>query len=101
MFVFRCLAYLPPQLLLILYFAGSYDLLGGWNQTDEALVTLIALFILSPIMAITLLAREVGGFWKTRTGKGRWKLLFITLALLLFAEALALDYYLLTQVRMH
>ncbi len=97
MSLLRLIAYCPPQLLLVLFFAGSLDLLGGWNQTDDAMMTLIALFILAPILAMILLVKETMCYWKVR---GRKALLFMSLSILIFFQAMAVDFYLLTQVRM-
>lgn len=100
MTLLRCIAYLLPQVLILLFLGGSRDLLGGWNQTDDALVTLLALFVLSPSLALTLLVIEVVRCWKNRYEQRVRAALFIGLAILFLIEAIAIDVYLLTQVRM-
>lgn len=89
-----------PQLLLILFIAGSHDLLGGWNQTDSAMSTLLVLFLLSPIATLALLVTEAVRLCKADTGKKK-KAAYLLLASIVFIEALAVDLYLLSQIRMH
>jgi len=95
----RCVSALFPQLLICLFWAGSHDLLGGWNQTDDALLTLLVLFILAPLFTLSLLVTEIVNAFK-KHGSGARKTVWISLAVILFIEALAIDFYLLTQVRM-
>jgi hypothetical protein len=66
---FRFTAIALPQILVLLWVGGSLDLLGGWNQTGDAL-------------------------------GGRPAFFLIGLAMVLFIETLASNYYILTQVRM-
>lgn len=100
MILLRIIIFIIPQLLIFLFVAGSHDLLGGWNQTDNAMGTLLVLFLLSPTATLSLLIIESVHFYKAAKEMRGRLLLFIGLALCLFLEALAIDFYLLTQVRM-
>ena len=100
MLFFRVVAMILPQILIFLLIAASYDMLGGWNQTDDAMGTVLSLFLLSPLVALALLITEVVRCYKAIKGERARKLLFTGLALFLFVEALAIDYYFLTQLRM-
>jgi hypothetical protein len=97
---FRVIAMALPLLLISLLVAGSKDMLGGWNQTNDALSTVLILFLLGPVVALALLVTELVGCYKAKQGARCKAFLFIGLAILIFIEALAVDYYLLTQLRM-
>lgn len=98
--LFRVIAMVLPLLLISLLVAGSKDMLGGWNQTDNALSTVLTLFLLGPVVTLSLLVTEIVRYYKKRQGERGKALLFIGLAILFFIEALAVDFYLLTQLRM-
>lgn len=98
--LFRVIAMVLPLLLISLLVAGSKDMLGGWNQTDNALSTVLTLFLLGPVVTLSLLVAEIVRYYKKRQGERGKTLLFIGLAILFFIEALAVDFYLLTQLRM-
>jgi hypothetical protein len=100
MLFFRVVAMVLPQALIILLVAGSNDMLGGWNQTDDAMLTVLYLFLLSPLVALALLITEIVRGYKSRKGERVRLLPFIGLALILFAESLVIDFYFLTQLRM-
>ena len=51
-------------------------------------------------MTLALLVTEIVKCYKAKQGERRKAFLFIGLAMVLFVEALAIDYYLLTQLRM-
>ncbi len=97
---FRFVAIALPQILILLWVGGTLDLLGGWNQTGDALGTLLALFLLNPVVALVLLTVEIKRCCKACKGERGWPLFFIGLAIILFVESLAIDLYFLTQVRM-
>lgn len=97
---FRVIALALPLLLLSLLVAGSHDMLGGWNQTDDALTTVLILFLLGPVVTLALLVTEIVRYYKAQQGERYKAFLFIGLAIIFFVEALAIDYYLLTQLRM-
>ncbi len=100
MALFRLVVYLLLQLLLFLFVAGSKDMLGGWIQADSAMGTLLALFFLWPISAVTLCGFEIKYFCTGARKPQIKRALLTVLALLVLSEALAIDIYLLTQVRM-
>ena len=97
---FRCIAMVLPQILIFLLVAATHDMLGGWNQTDDAMFTVLILVLLSPSVALALLVTEIVRCCKAIKGERGRIFLFIGLAIVLFVEALAIDYYFLTQLRM-
>lgn len=100
MIFFRCVAIVLPQILILLLVAGSKDMLGGWNQTSDALTTVLILFLLSPIAALTLLTTEIVKCYKANKGERGKAFLFIGLGVILMVESLAIDLYFLSQLRM-
>ncbi len=96
----RVIAMVLPQSLIFLLVAASHDMLGGWNQTDEALGTVLILLLLSPVVTLALLVTELFRCYKANKGERCKTLLFIVLAIVLFVEALAIDLYFLSQLRM-
>lgn len=100
MTLLRIIVAVIPQILIFLFVAGSHDLLGGWNQTDSAMGTLLTLFLLSPSATLALLIIESLRFYQAAKEKRSKLLLFMGFSFCLFLEALAIDFYLLTQIRM-
>ena len=89
--ILRWLAVLLPQLLWILLLARSFDLPGGWNNTDAATGLVMALFVLSPLVAgMRLVAEWFAGDRGSRI-----------VAALLFAEAIVINLFILSQLKMH
>jgi len=81
---------------------GQLDLLGGWNHTDEAFGVLLTLFLVTPVATAVLLVVETIKYRKRATKeKVTGSLLMPGFAILLFLEALAIDMFILSQVRMH
>ena len=97
---FRCITIALPQILILLLVAGSHDMLGGWNQTDDAMGTVLILFLLSPSATLALLVTEIVRCCKANQGERGRRFLFIGLAIVLFVESLAIDLYFLSQLRM-
>ena len=97
---FRCIAITLPQVLILLLLAGSHDMLGGWNQTDDAMGTVLILFLLSPAAMLALLITEIVRCYKANREERRRTFLFIGLAIIFFVESLAIDLYFLSQLRM-
>jgi hypothetical protein len=97
---FRAVAIALPQIMIFLLIAGARDMLGGWNQTGDALFTVVALFLLSPIAASGLLITEIVKCYKASKGTRGRAFLFIGLEVIILAEALAIDLYFLSQLRM-
>lgn len=101
MHFFRSIAIVLPQILILLLVGAMNDWLGGWNQTDDAMGTVLILFLLNPIMTLGLLTVEIMRCYQARTGERGWRFFFwIVLAIGLFIEALATDFFILTQLRM-
>jgi hypothetical protein len=97
---FRTVAFALPQILIVLLIGGSNDMLGGWNQTDDAMLTVVALVLLSPVTALALLVTEIVKGYKANQGERGMAFLFIGLGVLLLVEALAIDLYFLSLLRM-
>lgn len=78
------------------------DLLGGWNRTDSGFGVLILLFFVTPLATAILLVVEAIRYRKHLTKESATGSLFMPgLAIVLFLEALVLDLYILSQLRMH
>ncbi|MET0105230.1 MAG: hypothetical protein ABW072_08805 [Sedimenticola sp.] len=89
------------QLPIVLFVAGSKDLLFGFNQTDAGFTTLVLLFLFVPIMNLFWIALEVRLLVvRTRAQGELASFQMLGFAFLFFVEAIAIDLYLLTQVRM-
>lgn len=81
---------------------GRLDLLGGWNHTDSGFGVLILLFFVTPLATAILLVVEAIQYRKdARRENATGSFLMPGLAIFLFLEALALDLYILSQLRMH
>ena len=78
------------------------DLLGGWNRTDSGFGVLILLFFVTPLAIAILLVVEAIQYRKdARRETATRSFLMPGLAIFLFLEALGLDLYILSQLRMH
>jgi len=98
----RIVVALLPQVLLLLLLAGKYELLGGWNHTDSAFGTLIALFVVTPLATAVLVVIEAIKYLVRVKPKDETRsFMMAAVAILLFLEALAVDVYFVSQVRMH
>jgi hypothetical protein len=94
--VLRLLSLLLPQLLVLLLIGGSFDLLGGWNKTDEAFSLLAILFLFNPLitggfLVITMMRRRREAYPRAD----------LSLASVMLAESLLTNLFILSQVRMH
>ena len=74
---FRYTAMVLPQLLIFLLLAATRDMLGGWNQTDEAMVTVRILVLLSPSVSLALLVTEIVRCYKAKKGERDRTFLYI------------------------
>jgi len=100
--IFRIIIASLPQILAFLLVGGRLDLLGGWNRTDSALGVLILLFFVTPVAtAILLVVETVRYFRHGKRGIEPRSFLMPGLAIALFLEALAIDLFILSQLRMH
>ena len=89
------------QLTIVFYFAGVWDLLLGFNQTSAGFHTLVLLFFLVPRLNLSWVILEIRlSIKRFRLRKDAAILLMPTLAVCFLIESLAIDFYLLTQVRM-
>ncbi len=90
-----------PQLLALLVAGAYFDLLGGWNHSDNAFGCLIALFLLAPLSSLALLVAEGARYIHSfKKGQRRRSVRGIILATGLLVEALALDLLIISQARM-
>ena len=102
MAVFRILVALLPQVLILLFVGGKFELLGGWNHTDSGFGVLIALFLVTPLATLVLLVVEAIRYFRSVKRKYETRsFLMPAVAIFLFLEALAIDVYILSMVRMH
>ena len=102
MLIFRAIVASLPQILLLLLEGGTLDLLGGWNRTDSAFGVLIALFPVTPVATAILLVVETIRYRRhVKRERETRSFLMPGFAILLFLEALAIDLFILSLVRMH
>jgi hypothetical protein len=102
MAAFRIVVAFLPQALILLLVGGRFDLLGGFNRTDAGFSTLIALFLVTPVATLVLLVVEIVRYILLIKRKDSARsFLMPAVAIFLFVEALAVDLYLLSQLRMH
>lgn len=102
MAAFRIIVALLPQVLILLLVGGRFELLGGWNHTDSGFGTLLALFLVTPIAtAVLLVVEAIGYVLRVKRKEGTRSFLMPAIAILLFIEALAVDFYILSQLKMH
>src|SRR3989304_7036628 len=100
--IFRIIIASLPQILFLLLFGGSLDLLGGWNRTDTAFNVLILLFLVTPVAtAILLIVEMVRYGLHVKRGIEPRSSVMPGFAIVLFLEALAIDVFILSQLRMH
>lgn len=101
MLVLRIIIIALPQILLFLLIGARLDLLGGWNHEPGSLSILIMLFLVSPFFtAVLLYSESVRYYRQLRSKDGAQSILLPGLALLIFIEALSIDGYILTTLRM-
>lgn len=89
------------QLTILYYISGSMDLLFGFNQTDKGIGTVMALFVLTPLLNLSWLVAEIDRSTKIfGRGKRLATALMPVVAFIFFSESLAIDFYVLSQLRM-
>ena len=99
---FRTIVALLPQLLIILDVGGRFDLLGGLNRTDAGFGILLALFLVTPVATLVLLVVEAIRYVLQAKRKDPVKSFMMpAVAIFLFLEALAVDLYIVSTLRMH
>jgi len=98
---FRGIAVLLTQSTIIYYAAGTRDLLFGFNQTTAGLVTLLLLLVSAPLLNLSWLVVEIKrAFKQFRHRESPVFLLMPLVAVLFLVESVAIDGYILAQVRM-
>lgn len=101
MAAFRILVALLPQLLILLDAGARFDLLGGLNRTDAGFGILMALFLVAPVATLLLLVVEIIRYvLRTRRKDPARSFRMPALAIFLFLEALAIDGYIVSQLKM-
>ena len=99
---FRLVVAALPQLLLLLLAGARLDLLGGFNRTDAGFGVVVALFFVTPLAATALLVVEfVRRRRQLRHDRRTPASRMVAFAVFLLLEALAVNLFILTQVRMH
>lgn len=97
----RAIAVTMTQVPILFFELGRRDMLGGFNQTDQGFGLMIGLFIVVPLIDLVWLIIESRRTFKLTREKGFNKSLLLPfVALFFFFEALAIDLYLLSHVRM-
>ncbi len=90
-----------PQIFLFLIIGARLDWLGGWNHESRSFDIMVMLFIVIPIFTAALLFGESVRYYRKVKSKDETRsILLPVLALLIFIEALSIDFYMLTQLRM-
>ncbi len=101
MTLFRAMAIVLTQMPLLYFELGRRDMLGGFNQTDQGFGLMIGLFIVVPLVNLVWLIVESRRTFRQTREKGLSKALLLPFVALLFLfEALIIDLYLLSHVRM-
>ncbi len=92
---------LLTQLPILLFIGGTLDLLFGFNQTSAGFDTLLFLFFVVPILNLSWLIAEIRLAVKMSRPRN-WLMSFLLpgIALFFFIESIAIDLYLLSQMRM-
>lgn len=102
MFAFRIVAAALPQVLILLFLGGSFDMLWGFNRTDAGFSTLVVLFLATPVATLVLLVGEIVRYVLLVKRKDAARsFAMAAVAIFLLLEALTVDLYILSQFRMH
>lgn len=100
--IFRGVAIFFTQLPILLYVGGSFDLLFVFNQTDAGFNTLLFLsFFVVPILNLSWLIAEIR--LSVRMSRHQHRAIYFLMLIIpvfFFVESIAVDHYLLSQVRM-
>jgi len=100
--ILRGIAIILPQALGLLMLGGWLDLLGGWNKTDSAFGVLIVLFLVTPVMTAVYMIAELVVHRRKRSASAlHGSFFWPAISIILFIEALALNIFILSQVRIH
>ena len=99
--IFRGIAILLPQLIILLNVGARFDLLLGFNRTDAGFSTLLLLLALAPSITLVWFIIEI--IISIRLAKHHHKAtsLFLPgLAFFFFLESLGIDIYMLFHFKM-
>lgn len=86
---------------IILYFGAKFDLLFGFNRTHAGFATLLLLIVSVPILNLSwLIAEVVLAFTHSKTRGVSLSVLMPAIALFFLVQSLAVDLFLISQMRM-
>ena len=86
---------------MILIIGAKFDLIFGFNRMDGGFTILLSLFVLVPLFNLAWLITEITLSVKLFKKRDRKiSILMPLMAVFFFAESIAIDLYLLSQVRM-
>ncbi len=99
--IFRTIAMILPQLMLVLILGAGFDLLFGFNQTDTGCSTLLSLLVLTPAFTLIWFVVETKiSIRRAKRRKTAISFLLSGLAFLLFIESRVIDIYVLSHFKM-
>lgn len=85
---------------MLFYVGGEFDLLFGFNRTNAGFTTLVLLFFLVPVLNLSWLIAEITLSVNRSKQQGKVKsILMPSIAVIFLMESIAIDLYLLLQVR--
>ena len=86
---------------MILIIGAKFDLIFGFNRMDGGFIFLLSLFILVPLFNLAWLIAEITLSVKLfRQRDSAVSILMPIMAVFFFTESIAIDLYILSQVRM-
>jgi hypothetical protein len=99
--LFRGIAIFITQVPVILIVGAKFDLIFGLNRMDSGFTILLLVFVLAPpLNLIWLIAEIIVSVKRFRYRSGALSILMPLIALCFLIESLAVDFYLLSQMRM-
>ena len=86
---------------MILIIGAKFDLIFGFNRMDGGFTFLLSLFVLVPLLNLAWIITEITLSFKLFKKRDR-KISFLMplMAVFFFTESIAIDLYILSQVRM-
>ncbi len=98
---FRGAAIFLTQLPMMLYVGAKFDLLFGFNQTHAGFATLLILIVSVPLLNLSwLIAEIVLSIKQSKQRSGSLSILMLLIALFFLLESIAIDLFLVSQMRM-
>jgi hypothetical protein len=99
--IFRGIAILLPQLLILLDVGARLDFLFGFNRTDAGFSTLLLLLLLAPaITLIWFIVELIISIRVVKRQKSAISFRLPALAMLFFLESLGIDIYMVLHFKM-